>query len=222
MILSAFAIAPLLVAQASFAVDAAWYGDWKLSPALSRLVGPTTIIKRADGGYHFDFGAVAFRIGDDGKDYPTVPNRSTSLKQIGSNEWFRVHKINGKAIDRSTLKVTSLGKTLLIHTVATELNGTTRVSDETLLRVGSGSGLAGIWQSTTAGADVPTTLILKASNHGRLRFQYPGQAQFYGRFAKWRTRETARPSRCSRSDDEVIDEVSDRDALDRAYSRRTV
>ena len=132
---------------------------------------------RAHMGYHFDFGAVSFDIGDDGKDYPTVPTRSTSLKVIGEREWFRVHKIDGKEVDHSTLTITPDGQTLLVHTVWTDIHGKTHESDETEKRVGDRTGLAGTWRSTTAGINVPKTIVIDDAGKGGIRRQFPDEGQ---------------------------------------------
>src|SRR4051812_37456150 len=108
----------LLATQSLFAINDEWFGTWKLNRALSRLTVPSITIARIPLGYRFGFGAISLDIGDDGKDCPTVPGRCASLKAVGEREWFRVHKIAGKGVDPSTLKLPPDGKILLVHTVA--------------------------------------------------------------------------------------------------------
>jgi hypothetical protein len=98
---------------------------------------------------------------------------------IAQREWFRVHKKDGKEVDHSTLKITSDDKTLLIHTDAADIDGKTQGSDETLKRVGSGTGLAGTWRSTAAGINIPTLIVLEDAGEGRIRRTYPNEGQSY-------------------------------------------
>ena len=163
----------------AFAPHAAWFGVWKLDRAQSHLVGASITIGRIPHGYHFDFGAVSFDVGDDGRDYPTVPSRTTSLMAVSGSEWLRVHKIDGKEVDHSIIKVTPDQRTLLIHTVALQPGGGTHVSDERMQRVGGGTELAGTWRSSAAGINVATTLVLTDAGAGKVRWQFPDDAQYF-------------------------------------------
>lgn len=161
------------------APDNQWFATWKLNRALSHFTGPVITIARTRNGYHFDFGATSFDIGDDGRDYPTVATRSTSLRAVGKGEWFRVHKVNGKEVDHSTLRITPDGRTLLIHTVATDTDGKTHRSEDMEVRVGSGNGLSGTWRSTVAGINVSETIALEDAGGGKMRWRFPKEGQFY-------------------------------------------
>ena len=173
------AVAALLVAAAAPVRQSAWLGDWRLDRSRSGLAGPTLRIGRVPRGYSFDFGAARFEIGDDGRDYPTVPTRSTSLKALGPRSWLRQHKVNGKVVDRSRLLITPDQRLLVIESVAVAPDGRTRASRETLRRLAGGRGLAGTWRSTAAGADVPDRIVISDAGGGRLRLEYPGEGQFY-------------------------------------------
>lgn len=157
----------------------AWFGVWKLDRAQSHLVGASITIGRITGGYHFDFGAVSFDVGDDGRDYPTVPSRTTSLKAVGKREWLRVHKIDGKEVDRSSIRVTADQQTLLIHTLTRKPGGAVQASDDRLQRVGAGVGLAGTWRGSVVGINVAQTIVLADAGAGKLRWQFPGDAQYF-------------------------------------------
>jgi hypothetical protein len=134
---------------------------------------------RIPNGFRFDFGAVAFDIGDDGKDYPAVPTRTTSLKPLGAHQWFRVHKSYGREVDHSTINLTPDNTIMLIHTIATDLSGHTHVSDDKLVRICQGKGLAGTWRSTVAGINVSKIIVLDDGGGGQIRWQYPQEGQFY-------------------------------------------
>lgn len=166
------------VASASTSNDS-WFGVWKLDRTDSHLVGASITIGRIPGGYHFDFSAVSFDVGDDGKDYPTEPTRTTSLKAIGGSEWLRVHKIHGAEVDHSVIKVTPDQQTMLIHTVTPQPGAGTHVSDDRLQRVGAGAGLAGTWRDSIAGNNVAQTIVLADVGEGRVRWSFPDDAQYF-------------------------------------------
>lgn len=173
------AVAVLLVTLPLHAAENQWFGTWKLNRSLSHLLAPPLTIARTLDGYYFDFGAVHFDIGDDGEDYPTVPTRTTSLKPVGQHEWFRVHKVNGKEVDHSTIRITPDNQVMLIHTVATDPSGSTQVSDDVLKRIGSGTGLAGTWRSTSGSSDVAETMRFSAAGAGKIRWEIPSEGQYY-------------------------------------------
>ncbi len=173
------AVAVLLVTPPLHAAQDQWLGTWKLNRSLSHLMAPPITIVRTLDGYHFDFGAVRFDIGDDGEDYPTVPTRTTSLKPIGQREWFRVHKVNGKESDHSTIRITPDNRVMLIHTVATEPSGATHVSNDVLERLGPGAGLAGTWRSTSGEGNVAEAMTFSSAGSGRIRWEIPSEGQYY-------------------------------------------
>jgi hypothetical protein len=161
------------LASAQQADQRSWVGTWKLDRTASHFVGFVVTIHRLPHSYRFDLGGTTIEVGDDGKDYVTVPTRSTSFKQIKANQWLRVHKINGKEIDSSVFTLSSDGRSFVIHTVATDDNGEKHESEETFRREGTGTGIDGSWRSDSAGVNIPERLEISASEGGGLRFNYP-------------------------------------------------
>jgi hypothetical protein len=161
------------------AQESLWIGKWTLHREMSLLVGQTITIGRTATGYHFDFGAIAFDIGDDGAFYPTIPTRTTSIRPVGTNQWFRVHKTNDKETDHGTLTVTPDNRRLLIHTVTMTTEGQTNTSDEILDRIGTGSGLAGTWRSRSSGEGVTPTIIVTSLGQRQYRWTFPSEEQFF-------------------------------------------
>ena len=139
-----------------------WCGHWRLSPSLSHTAGPVVTILREPDGYRFKVGSLSFPVRDDGRDYPSVPPRTVSLKRVSGHEWIRVHKTAGHVVDRSTLTVTPDGKTLRIHTITPQANGTSRSSDDEMMRLDQGTGLAGVWRSILPDANVPSSITISA------------------------------------------------------------
>lgn len=140
---AAAVVLALGVLRCGMAKGKAWFGTWVLDRDRSHFTGSSVTIRRVATGYPFDFGAVSFDVGDDGRDYPTVPTRSTSLQQVGPLAWVRVHKVNGLPVDHSTLTVTADGRSMLIHTTARDADAATHTTDERMGRVGQESGLVG-------------------------------------------------------------------------------
>lgn len=160
-------------------LSAGWFATWKLDRAQSHFVGASITIGRLPHGYHFDFGAVSFDVGDDGKDYPTVPSRTTSFTVVGPSKWLRVHKIDGKEVDHSVIEVTADQQTMLIHTVTQAPSGDAHVSEDRMQRVGSGIGLAGTWRDDVAGINVTKTIDLSDAGGDQVRWDFPNDKQYF-------------------------------------------
>ena len=156
-----------------------WFGTWQLDRSRSHLVGASITIGRIPHGYHFDFGAVSFNVSDDGRDTTTLGDRTTSIKPLTPNSWYRVHKVAGNEVDHSTLTLAGDSRTLHIHTIATALDGIPQASDESMTRIGPGAGLAGTWRSTNPGVNVTALITIEAAGSGRLTWIFPDQGQRY-------------------------------------------
>lgn len=173
------ASALLLVAAAPIPSGSdGWSATWKLDRSRSTLVGTSFRIARIPNGYHFDLGAAQFDIPDDGAFHPTVPGRVTSLKVISDHEWARVHRWNGVDVDRSTLRITPDGKTLVIDTKAVTPNKGVH-STERDERVEAGRGLAGTWRSTQKGINIAETLRLQQLQDGRMQWGAPSDGNYF-------------------------------------------
>lgn len=160
-------------------LDCAWFGTWLLDREHSHFTAPLLTIGRTLHGYHFDFGATNFDIGDDGRDYPTVPTRTTSIQPTGPGRWIRIHKVNGNVVDQSQLRVTAAQRELIIETTATDPDGHLKTFTERQQRVGRGQGLAGTWRSKTLGPNVTTEIALSRQAGGKVVRSYPLEGQSY-------------------------------------------
>lgn len=177
-----FAIAFLLQIGstiASHAVTSPWSGTWKLDRSRSTLTGQSIRIQRIPTGYHFDFGAVSFDIGDDGAFYPTIAGRSTSIRSTGPMSWVRIHRANGKDFEHSTLRITPDQRTLIINSETAGPDGSVKWSQDVEQRVGKGNGLAGTWRSKTPGINVPATIFLKVMDAGQIRIGSPDEGNYF-------------------------------------------
>lgn len=169
----------LAATTASRAATSPWSGTWTLDRARSSFTSETLRIGRVATGYHFDFGAVQFDIGDDGRFYPTVSGRTTSLRPVGPLEWVRVHRAKGRDFEHSTLRITPDQQTLTIDSETVEPGGGVHRSQDVEHRVGSGQDLAGTWRATTPGINVPTTIVLQRLADGRMRIDDPQDGNYF-------------------------------------------
>ena len=162
------------------AADKRWFGTWVLRPELSHLTGPLITIGRIPHGYHFDFGAAAvFDIGDDGAFYRTVQTREVSLRATGPRSWLRIHRVHGQDVDRSTLTVTPDDRRLVIETTTTVAGSPAARTSEMLDRVGTGTGLAGTWRSTSPDVSVERTIIISDAGTRGIKLDYPADDNFF-------------------------------------------
>ena len=165
--------------SSAHAAASPWSGTWTLDRNRSVLTGQSIQIERVPSGYHFDFGAVKFDIGDDGKFYPTIPGRTTSIKPIGPLAWVRVHRSNGKDFERSILRISPDQQTLVIDSETVDPEGNTHKSQDVEQRVGAGEGLAGVCRSRTPGINVPMTVFLSVLDDGRIQIGTPEDGNFF-------------------------------------------
>ena len=164
-----------LLPSAQQADPGRWVGTWKLDRAASHLVGVVVTIHRLPQSYRFDLGGTTIEVGDDGRDYATVPTRTTSFKQLNPHQWARVHKIRGKTVDTSVFTLSSDNQSFAIHTVSNDDKGKKHESDEVFRREGTSIGIDGTWRSTSAGVNTPAIFTISAVHGGGLRFSYPSE-----------------------------------------------
>ena len=168
-----------LAVPALHAAGPAWVGTWKLDRPASHFVGFVVTITRLPHRYRFELEGATIQVGDDGKDYPTVPTRTTSFQQLNDHQWFRVHKINGKEVDHSTFTLAPDARSFVIHTSVLDDAGQAHQTDEIFKRESSGTDIAGTWRSTSAGINATETFTVTAAGSGRLRFNYPREDLSY-------------------------------------------
>ena len=171
--LLATTLAVLTLAQPLFAAGNPWLGTWELNRDKSTLTGTTFTVVKTGNTYHFDYGALKFSITDDGKDYPVMPTRTSSLKKTGSNEWLVVGKVNGVEASRTTLKLSSDSNTLTETTTGTRADGSTYKSETTSTRVSSGPDISGTWKDTKESSSAPEVMTYIDAGSNMLKIDYP-------------------------------------------------
>lgn len=161
------------------AADAMLAGRWKLDRAASHFIGIKVNIQHQPHRYRFNLGGTTITVGDDGRDYPTAPTRTTSFEQTGKHNWLRVHKLNGRTLDSSVFTMAIDEQSFLIRTLAVDDAGVKHVSEETFLREGTGHGIEGTWRSTKGGVNTAESIDIDWEHDHRLRFDFPGQQMFF-------------------------------------------
>lgn len=168
-----FAIA-LLSCVGLRAADDPFVGTWKMNADKSQLTGMREEIKDLGGNkYEFIFGDDKETIVADGADHPTKYGGTWAIKQEAPDKWTEVRKMKGKVTSTATWTYTDGGNTVTIETKGTRPDGTSYTESFTAKRTsGSGSGPAGIWESTTAQPAV-TDWEIKAYGTDGLSFVTP-------------------------------------------------
>ncbi len=167
------ASAILLCATPVFAAGNPWLGTWKLNRAKSTFTGETYTVVKNGNLYHFDYGAVKFDVGEDGKDYPVIATRTASLKSTGKNEWLQVSKANGVEVSRAELKLSDDGKTLTSKGTGTRADGSTFKSESVDERVSGGPGLAGTFKSVKESTTASSVMTWSDAGAGKIKVDYP-------------------------------------------------
>lgn len=155
-----------------FAASSPWDGTWKLNEAKSHMTGSTVTITQQGGMFLLDAGAVKYKFACDGKDYPIIADRSLSCTGSG-NSYTEVVKIGGKPYETTKRDISADGKTLTSVTKGTRPDGTAFTVNDTEVREGAGTGLAGTWKETKTKDSAAEVIELKV-NGNVLHFYEPG------------------------------------------------
>lgn len=132
----------------SLAYDSPWSGTWKMDPGKSKLTGQTFTYTAAGGKFHYADGTFQYEFSCDGKQYPTIADRS--LVCTGSMEagYDFAYSANGKVLSKSHVSFSSDGKTMTEKGVSMHPDGTTSNYAEIDTRESGTTGMAGKWKSS--------------------------------------------------------------------------
>jgi hypothetical protein len=160
-------------AGTALAATSPFAGSWKLDPAKSKLTGDTFTYSKTAGGLHYSNGAtVAYDIGMDGKDHPTVFDRTAAWSGDGKNAWNTVIKAHGVVMSRTHRSLSADGKTLTASYVESRPDGSTVRESDAFTRVSGGAGLVGTWKNTSAKA-ASFVMNISVPESGRFEIAYP-------------------------------------------------
>ncbi len=175
---TAWIICSLLVLPvgAAYAANSPWNGTWKLDPQKSHFTGQTfTLSERPGGMLHFEDGSSVssdFRL--DGKEYPTLPNRTVSWTPAGKNTWDRVGRVDGKEIYKARVVLSEDGKTLTMSFTGTRPDGNAFHEEDVFSRVSGTDGLVGTWRTAkVTGPSGPQTFVFSSPAAGVMHVEIP-------------------------------------------------
>ena len=156
-----------LVAATSNAADDSMAGKWKFNPDKSQLNGLPYKIEDVGGGkYKFTFGEDSETLTLDGKEHTTKYGNVWTIKPAGTNSWDFTVKRDGKVTSKSKWTISDDG-TFTSTEEAMRPDGSTGSTESTLKRSGTGSGIAGDWESTSTKITSPLTIeIAKSKGDG--------------------------------------------------------
>lgn len=160
-------------AGSAMAADSPFAGTWKLNADKSKYTGTTFTYAKTPAGYRYSNGAtVAYSFGVDGKDYPTVADRTTAWTKNADGSWDSVAKANGTVLAKSHRSLSAGGAKLMVSTTVYRADGTTVDEKDVFDRVSGAKGLAGKWRDVKAsgGAD---TMTISTPSAGRFEIDDP-------------------------------------------------
>jgi len=153
-------------------------GTWKLNPAKSRFTGDTFTYTATASGFHYtNDSTVSYDFATDGKDYPTITDRTIAWTKAGDNAWDGVVKDGkGTVLTKAHRVLSADGKKLTGNYTAYHPDGTTAESSDEYERVSGGPGLAGKWKNVK---DTPaaSTFTVTFSGPGQVTIEFPAFQQ---------------------------------------------
>jgi hypothetical protein len=168
-----FAVFLLTAAAPALAFAGPFDGTWTLDLASSKFTGDTISYAKTVTGYRFSNGAtVNFTFALDGKDYPTIPSRTTAWTKAADGGWDSVTKANGNVVSKAHRAVSADGKILTVAFTVYRPDGTQAHETDVYGRVTGSIGLVGTWRNTKA--QVPgQSMIIATRSGGRFEITVP-------------------------------------------------
>ena len=157
-----------------WAADDPFVGKWKLNQEKSKIAGEQVKIEDlGNNKYKISFGQISDTTTADGTDQPVHFGRTRSITKEGANAWKVVTKQDGKVINSVTDTVSEDGNTLTMKGTNTKPDGSSSDYEVVTKRVGSGSGLAGTWESTNVKINSPEEWQIETFDENGLTFNTP-------------------------------------------------
>jgi hypothetical protein len=141
------------------------------------LTGETFTYSKTATGFRFSNGGpVAYNFAVDGKDYPTLADRTTAWTSAGKNAWETVIKAHGTVLSKTHRALSADGKTLTASYTEYRPNGTVVHESDVFTRVSGGPGLAGEWKDVKTQAASDTMKVVTPAP-GRFEIDFPNDKQ---------------------------------------------
>jgi hypothetical protein len=166
-------LAAAIASPMAFASDNLFLGTWKLNPAKSHYAGWTyTMNQKPDGTIHVIDASVVYDFKIDGKDYPTIADRTTAWTKTGDNTYSTTQKVGGKVLSHSQRVLSPDGTTMTVTTTGTHPDGSTYKVVNTLQKIAGGAGLDGTWKDTRTVVHNQDTMVVSSPMPGTMRVEY--------------------------------------------------
>jgi hypothetical protein len=157
----------------AFASDNLFVGTWKLNPARSHYAGWTyTMSAKPDGTIHVVDGSIVYDFKLDGKDYPTIADRTTAWTKTGDNTYSSEQKAGGKVLSQSERVLSADGKTMTVTITGTHPDGSSFRVVNTMQKIAGGAGLDGTWKDTKTVGHNQDTMVVSSTTPGAMRVEY--------------------------------------------------
>jgi hypothetical protein len=166
-----------MLASALFGADP-FIGKWKLDLAKSKLTGQTIEIQAVPANaYSFKEDQHIDVIFADGLDHPTHFGDTMSVAQTKPDTWAITWKRGSQVLMDTLWKVSRDGQTLTYTATGTRPNGQHFKNQMTAKRIGTGSGLAGVWQTTGVTLSSPREIYIEPFGADGHKITFPGRDQ---------------------------------------------
>ena len=164
-------------AGSALAAGSPFAGTWKLNIAKSKFTGDTFSYSKTATGFHFSNGGpVAYNFAVDGKDYPTIADRSTAWTGAGKDAWDVVTKAHGAVMTKTHRTLSADGKTMTASYTEYRADGTITHESDVYTRVSGGPGLAGTWKDVKVQA-ASDTMKVATPSPGRFEIDFPSDKE---------------------------------------------
>jgi len=154
-------VAAVLAAGAAQAATSPFAGSWKMDLAKSQLAGDTVTYTATATGFESSGGSITYTFAVDGKDYPTLADRTTAWSKAADGGWDMTTKAAGKVLNKAHRTLSADGKKMMTTYTEYRPDGTTATEKDVYERVSGTTGLAGKWKSikVDAAMDIITITV---------------------------------------------------------------
>ena len=168
------AVATLLAATPCFAADSPWNGRWKINLDKSKVTGETFTFSMSGSMMHFTNGStVSYDFACDGKDYPTIADRTVSCMKNDRNAFDSVSKLKGTELAKTHRELSADGKTLSVTTTGKSPDGSAFTDSNVYSRETPGTGLAGKWKNVKSTTSAPDVIDVKMAAPDSIHWDVP-------------------------------------------------
>jgi hypothetical protein len=165
-------VAAVLAAGSAQAATSPFAGSWKMDLARSQLTGDTVTYTATAAGFESSGGAVTYKFAIDGKDYPTLGDRTTAWSKAADGGWDMTTKASGKVLSKAHRTLSADGKKLMTTYTEYRPDGTTATEKDVYERVSGTTGLAGKWKDIKVDA-VADAITIAIPSPGSFRLEDP-------------------------------------------------